>query len=1069
MTRKMNPIVRIIALVALCFLAFGASLSSATAATITVTNTNDSGAGSLRQSIASAADGDTINFSVNGTIVLATQLTVNKALTIQGPAAPGIVVSGNNAVRVFNITSTGNVLLTALTISDGSADNGAGIMNAGASLSVTNSTITNNAATAVDIGTGGGGVFNDGSLTISNATLSANTANNGTANGGAVLNAPGATLFVSGSSIIGNSAARAGGGIENNGGDVSLAGVTLGAGMAGNFAGINGGGLHTSSTGTVQVSGGLVQGNTADQEGGGLWNSADGTLVVDGGTVISNNTANGDGTEQGGGGIFNDGGEVTVSNAILESNSSVAALAGNGGGGIFNDGTLTASNTFFLNNTAAIGALGNGGAILNSDGGTATLTGCLLQQNMANRAGGGIENNGGIVVSHSTDFFNNFAGINGGALHTGGAGSATLSGGFVSSNTASQEGGGLWNSSTGTLVVQATTDGTGTFIANNTAMGDGTDQGGGGVFNDGGTVTITTASIVNNLSTATAVGNGGGGLFNSGTLTLMSSEVRGNTALQGTANGGGILNSATGLLTVNGGTIAGNRTARAGGGVENNGGTVDLIEVSLGGSATADQNFAGINGGGMHVGGVGVSTVTRSLVANNRANNEGGGLWNGPTSTLNINNSTVSTNSAVTGGGVFNKGDGMTDIANSTIALNSASGTDGGVGTETGVPMIGNTIVALNTAGTAPDISGTFATQGYNLIGESNGGTGFTDGMTNDQVGTTAAPLDPLLGALADNGGPTFTHAVLTGSPAIDQGKRDTIMDLIALTDQRGMARPFDILNIANADGGDGSEIGAFELDTASLANLSTRVNVGTGEQVLIAGVIILGVDDQDVLFRGLGPSLTGQGVSGVLADPVLELYDNTGTLIATNDNWMDDQEMQIEDTNLAPTNDLESAIFATLEPGSYTAILRGQSNGTGVGLLELYGLRADSAAQFGNLSSRGFVDTGDNVLIAGLILTGNNTTSVLFRALGPSLDGAVSDVLEDPFIEIFDDQGNSLASNDNWMDDQQGDIEGTNIPPTDPNEAAVLIDLGAGSYTAVVTGANGTTGIGLVESYRLQ
>ncbi len=139
------------------------------------------------------------------------------------------------------------------------------------------------------------------------------------------------------------------------------------------------------------------------------------------------------------------------------------------------------------------------------------------------------------------------------------------------------------------------------------------------------------------------------------------------------------------------------------------------------------------------------------------------------------------------------------------------------------------------------------------------------------------------------------------------------------------------------------------------------------------------------------------------------------------------------------------------------------------MGLLELYGLEVDSAAQFGNLSSRGFVDTGENVLIGGIILNGNNTASVLFRAIGPSLSGAVTDSLEDPMIEIFDEQGNSIATNDNWMTDQMVEIQATGLAPGDDLESAVLVDLAAGSYTAIVSGANGTTGIGLVEAYRIQ
>ncbi len=342
--------------------------------------------------------------------------------------------------------------------------------------------------------------------------------------------------------------------------------------------------------------------------------------------------------------------------------------------------------------------------------------------------------------------------------------------------------------------------------------------------------------------------------------------------------------------------------------------------------------------------------------------------------------------------------------------------------------------------------------------------------MSHDQIGTTAAPLDPLLGTLQNNGGPTFTRALLMGSPAIDKGKRDTIAGLTTMVDQRGMARPFDVLNLPNAMGGDGSDIGAFEFATASLGNLSTRLNVGMGERALIGGFIIIGTDTQMVLVRGLGPSLAASGVQSPLADPVLEVYSSTGALVSMNDNWKDTQQAAIQGTMLAPTNDAEAAVLLTLGPGQYTAILRGKNNTTGVGLFELYGLQPNSAAQFGNLSARGFVNTGENVLIGGLIVQGTNNASVLFRALGPSLSsGGVSQPLANPMIEVFNGQGMKIAENDNWKDTQQAAIQATGIPPTNDNESAVIVSLAAGNYTGVVRGVNNTTGVALVESYRLQ
>jgi PKD repeat protein len=258
---------------------------------------------------------------------------------------------------------------------------------------------------------------------------------------------------------------------------------------------------------------------------------------------------------------------------------------------------------------------------------------------------------------------------------------------------------------------------------------------------------------------------------------------------------------------------------------------------------------------------------------------------------------------------------------------------------------------------------------------------------------------------------------------------------------------------------------------SSQLLNLSTRLPVGTGDNVLIGGFIFQGGTPKTVLIRGLGPSLGDLGVQGTLADPVLELHDSTGVTIATNDNWRDSQAAEISATGLSPTSDLESAILATL-PGdglAYTAILRGQSGGTGVGLVEVYDVDEPNGSVLVNISTRGTVGTADNVLIGGFI-SGSGVGNVLVRALGPSLAGAgVTGVLADPVLELHDIEGNLVASNDNWKDSQADQIEGTGIPPTDDHESAIFATLPAGAYTAVVQGKDNGTGIGLVETYLIE
>ena len=256
----------------------------------------------------------------------------------------------------------------------------------------------------------------------------------------------------------------------------------------------------------------------------------------------------------------------------------------------------------------------------------------------------------------------------------------------------------------------------------------------------------------------------------------------------------------------------------------------------------------------------------------------------------------------------------------------------------------------------------------------------------------------------------------------------------------------------------------------AQLLNISTRMRVKTGKNVLIGGFIVTGSVPKKVLLRAIGPSLEQQGVTGVLADPVLALHTSDGPLIASNDNWKEKQQTEIEATGAPPTNDLESAIIATLDPGAYTAIVSGKNATSGVGLVEGYDLDQPADAQLANISTRGLVEAGSDVMIGGFILgNGAGTTNVLIRALGPSLtDQGVAGALADPTLELYDSNGALLQSNENWKDTQQADIEATGVPPLYDVESAMVVTIPTGAYTAIVVGTNGVTGVGLVELYRL-
>ena len=279
----------------------------------------------------------------------------------------------------------------------------------------------------------------------------------------------------------------------------------------------------------------------------------------------------------------------------------------------------------------------------------------------------------------------------------------------------------------------------------------------------------------------------------------------------------------------------------------------------------------------------------------------------------------------------------------------------------------------------------------------------------------------------------------------------------------------------ANGFGATASGTGlVIAASSSSLENISTRLNVGTGDNVLIAGFIITGNAPKKVLLRAIGPALSNFGLSGVLADPVLELHESDGTVVS-NDNWKDTQEAEIEATTIPPTNDLESAILVTLTPadpgvpgsGAYTAIVKGNDDGTGVALVEVYDLDTGADSQLANISTRGFVQTGDDVMIAGLIV--GKASEVLVRAIGPTLAQlGVPNSLADTTLELHDPDGALIASNDDWQESQQSEIEATGIPPTDDRESAILMTLQPSSYTAIVRGKNETTGVALVEAYQL-
>jgi hypothetical protein len=470
--------------------------------------------------------------------------------------------------------------------------------------------------------------------------------------------------------------------------------------------------------------------------------------------------------------------------------------------------------------------------------------------------------------------------------------------------------------------------------------------------------------------------------------------------------------------------------------------------------------------------------------------NASGGGFLLPFDTLTLTNSTVTGNTAscsgtgcgAAGGGLTNRSDATLTLTNSTVSGNtvSCSGAScatqgGGLINVSGTVTLQNTIVAKQLAG--PDCAGTITSNGFNL--DSDNTCQLTQPSDKPNVS------NPLLGPLQDNGGPTQTHALLPGSPAIDAVTSGCPPPA---TDQRGVARPQ----------GAACDIGAFEFGAgapATLTNLSTRALVQTDANVMIAGVTIGGDVAQRVLVRGVGPTLglPPFNVSGALADPVLQVFPQGQIVpIAQSDNWMVldplclppaqtcEGPAAITATGLAPPQPQEAAVLLTLPPGAYTAIVSGVGGTMGVGLVEVFEVEDLSAARLTNISTRGRVETSDNVMIAGVIIGGDTPKTVLVRAIGPSLaDFGVSGVLADPTLQLFSGQ-TAIAENNNWqialpLCQQSGHtcgdasaITATGLAPTQPLEAAILITLPPGPYTAIVSGVEGTTGVGLVEVFEV-
>jgi len=633
-----------------------------------------------------------------------------------------------------------------------------------------------------------------------------------------------------------------------------------------------------------------------------------------------------------------------------------------------------------------------------------------------------------------------------------------------------------------------------TLTVNNCAVERNLAFSGCGIYSDGSTAILT---IVNSTVTLNTVNGGGagGGIYNDGgMMTMTGSTVDGNSAHSAPfANGGGIVNGGT--MEISQSTISGNFAGYTGGGILNGGALTITDSIVSGNHAGTIAPGSGTGGGIYNIGGGSATlTITNCTISGNEASGKNSGTGGGIRSDrpLTITNSTVSGNFANRdGGGISTGGSSATlTITNSTVSGNRANQDGGGIHNgNSGTLEIGNTI--LNAGASGANIfnnGGNLSSLGYNL--SSDNGGGFLT-ATGDQINT-----NPLLGPLQNNGGPTFTHALLTDSPALNAG--DPNFTPPPLYDQRGpgyhrvFSGRIDIGSLEVQPAPTPSPTasptpsatatppvtptpsGTPSPSPAQALNISTRLRVETGNNVLIGGFIIAGNVPKNVAVRGIGPSLISLGLNDALADPTLELRAGNGALIVDNDNWQDNlaQAAQLTALGLAPPHPNESGIVATLNPGaSYTAILAGKNAGIGVGLVEIYDTNQGVDSQLVNISTRGFVQTGNNVMIGGFILGGNANSGIAVRGIGPSLGQfGLSPLLANPTLELRDSNGALLIANNNWQDDpvSAAQLTAHGLAPQNSLESGIFASLPPGAFTAILAGENGGVGIGLVEIYNV-
>ncbi|PYJ09852.1 MAG: hypothetical protein DMF06_08520 [Verrucomicrobia bacterium] len=639
---------------------------------------------------------------------------------------------------------------------------------------------------------------------------------------------------------------------------------------------------------------------------------------------------------------------------------------------------------------------------------------------------------------------------------------------------------------------------TGCVFQNNQATGaDGPDGLGGAIFV---------------LSDDNADASTGGGTINrpSAKLTMTDCLIRGPGASASARQGGGIF-------------VAGDLHSMYGLGVQQNGTPeINRASVNLTRLVFADLTANDTHGngtGGALTGDFVTLNATQSIVENCGASQFGGGFELVRQSSITVTNTTFAGNTAGLLGGGLTMFGGNLNLTGGAFVENRITGAGGGSALMTTADAGGGGVPPTDMTGTIQDSifsnnTGSPATiyDGYrtsapfnrlqyksNQIFPSDQSAYFFDAPIGSQ---TVAQVNALTLTFADNSTCVKAPVANIGRTApVVAGAILMVPATTALSGAPGETVPIPaFLGYASSGGApllDGAPpasstgvistplngshtlaVGGLSLATvpppAIALNISTRLPVGTGQGALIGGLIIQGATPKNVIIRAIGPSLP---VAGALQDPVLELHDATGAIVANNDNWRSTQigglltsaqSIDIQASAVAPSNDAESAIVALLNPGAYTAVVRGANNATGIAVVEAYDLDAGTSSKLANISTRGFVQTGDNVMIGGFILgRGTGASSVVIRGIGPSLVAfGISNPLSDPMLDLYNSNGTLIDSNDDWRTNQAA-IMATGLQPSVDAESALLMTNPApGAYTTILRGKNSGTGVGVIEVY---